>query len=97
GADLVGDEDTLKTISEGKINFDVMVATPEWMPKLAPIAKVLGPRGLMPNPKSGTVTEDLGKAVADLQAGKVEYKTEPNGMVIHLSVGKVAQAPEELS
>lgn len=97
GADIVGDEETLKEISSGKINFDVIVATPQWMPKLAPLARILGPRGLMPNPKSGTVTDNVKKAVEELQAGKVEYKTEPNGTVIHLSIGKVNQNIEEIS
>ncbi len=96
GADIVGDEDTIKEIQSGKLSFDVIVSTPEWMSKLAPAAKILGPRGLMPNPKSGTVTENLKKAVEDLQAGKVEYKTEPNGMVIHMLIGKSAQAASEI-
>jgi large subunit ribosomal protein L1 len=96
GADIVGTEETVEEINKGKINFDVVVTTPDWMPKLAKIARILGPRGLMPNPKSGTIAENLSKAVADLQAGKVEYKTEPNGQVIHLPVGKATQAAEEI-
>lgn len=97
GADLVGTDETISGIEEGKINFDVVVATPAWMPKLAKAAKILGPRGLMPSPKNGTITEKLSKAVTDLQAGKVEYKTEKDGQVIHLPVGKVNQAPEEVA
>lgn len=97
GADIVGTEETIKDIEAGKINFDVVVTTPAWMPKLAKAAKILGPRGLMPNPKSGTITEKLAKAVSDLQAGKVEYKTEKDGQVIHLPVGKVNQNPEEVA
>lgn len=92
----IGDEDTIKEILKGKLGFDVVVSTPEWMSKLAPAAKILGPRGLMPNPKSGTVTDNLKKAVEELQAGKVEYKTEPNGMVIHMLIGKVTQPKEEI-
>lgn len=95
--DLVGTDEIIAQIEKGKINFDVLVATPEWMPKLAKVAKILGPRGLMPNPKSGTITDNLTKTVAELQAGKTEYKTEPSGQVIHLSVGKVNQPPEEVA
>lgn len=96
GADIIGSEETIADIEKGKIDFDVVVATPEWMPKLAKVAKILGPRGLMPNPKSGTITEDLAKTVAELKAGKIEYKTEPNGMVIHLPVGRIDQPTEEI-
>jgi large subunit ribosomal protein L1 len=87
----------MEEISKGKYNFDVIVATPEWMPKLAKLAKFLGPRGLMPNPKSNTVTDDLAKAVEELQGGKVEYKTEKDGQVIHISLGKVKQDPNEIA
>ncbi len=96
GADVIGTEETIEEIVKGKFNFDVLVTTPEWMPKLAKAAKVLGPRGLMPNPKSGTITDDLKKTVVDIQSGKVEYKTEPNGMVIHIAIGKVDQPAEEI-
>ena len=97
GADMVGDDDKIEEISKGKISFDVLVATPEWMPKLAKVAKVLGPKGLMPNPKNGTISENLAKTIAELQGGKREYKTESNGQVIHLIVGKVSQPVEEIS
>lgn len=111
GADIVGTDETISSIEKGpstslKVNtekdiklsdIDVIVVTPAWMPKLAKAAKILGPRGLMPNPKSGTITEKLSKAVSDLQAGKVEYKTEKDGKVIHLPIGKVTQAPEEVA
>lgn len=97
GADIVGTEETISEIDRGKINFDVVVTTPEWMPKLAKVARILGPRGLMPNPKSGTITNNLAKAVADLQSGKVEYKTEANGQVIHLVTGKADQPAEEIA
>ncbi len=96
GADLVGTEETIEEILKGKINFDVIVTTPAWMPKLAKASRVLGPRGLMPNPKNGTITDNLEKAVTELQTGKVEYKTEPNGMVIHMAVGKVDQEVSEI-
>ncbi len=96
-ADIVGTEETIGEIEKGKINFDVVVTTPQWMPKLARAAKTLGPRGLMPNPKSGTITDNLTKTVAELQQGKTEYKTEANGQIIHLAVGKVNQSAEEIS
>lgn len=97
GADMVGDDDKLAQIMKGKIDFDVLVTDPTWMAKLARAAKVLGPRGLMPNPKSGTITDDLKKAVSELQSGKIEYKTQKDSQVIHLSVGKISQPSEELS
>lgn len=97
GADIVGDDAKLAEIAKGRINFDVLVTDPTWMPKLAGAAKVLGPRGLMPNPKNGTISTDLKKAVGEIKSGKVEYKTEKNGQVIHLSIGKVSQATEEIT
>lgn len=93
---VIGTDETISQIEAGKIDFDIVVTTPEWMPKLAKAAKILGPRGLMPNPKNGTISDNLVKAVAELQGGKTEYKTEANGQVIHLSVGKVSQKPEEI-
>lgn len=97
GADIVGDEKLLEDIKAGKINFDVLITTAEWMSKLAPLAKILGPRGLMPNPKNGTITDDLKGAVTSYQAGKTEYKTESKAPVIHLSLGKLNQPTEELT
>lgn len=97
GADVIGDDAKLAEIIRGITSFDVVVTTAEWMPKLARAAKILGPRGLMPSPKNGTITEDLKKAVTEIQSGKVEYKTEKNGQVIHLSVGKVSQVSEEIA
>lgn len=96
GAELIRTDEKITEIEKGKIDFDIMVTTPQWMPKLAKTAKILGPRGLMPNPKNGTISENLEKTVAELQGGKTEYKTEANGQVIHLSVGKVSQKPEEI-
>lgn len=97
GADVAGSEETIEELNKGKINFDIVVTTPEWMPKLAKIARILGPRGLMPNPKNGTITDDLKKVVEGFQAGKTEYKTEAKAPVIHIALGKVNQPNEELS
>lgn len=98
GADLVGDEAKLAEIIRGiTSSFDVIVTTAEWMPKLARAAKILGPRGLMPSPKNGTITENLEKAVTEIQSGKVEYKTEKNGKVVHLTIGKTSQLSEEIA
>lgn len=97
GADNFGSDETIEEINKGKINFDLIITTPDWMPKLAKVAKILGPRGLMPNPKNGTITEDLKKTVEGFQAGKTEYKTEAKAAVIHLGLGKLNQPTEELS
>lgn len=97
GADIIGDDSAIAEIEKGKINFDIIVTTPEWMPKLAKAAKILGPRGLMPNPKAGTITDDLKRAVASFQGGKTEYRTEGKAPVIHLALGKLNQPAEELS
>ncbi len=97
GADIEGTDEVISEIDKGKINFDVLVTTPAWMPKLAKVARILGPRSLMPNPKNGTITENLEKTITELRAGKVEYKTEPNGQVIHIAVGKVDQSPDEVA
>jgi large subunit ribosomal protein L1 len=86
----VADDALIEEVSSGKITFDVLVATPDMMPKLARVAKVLGPRGLMPNPKAGTVTPNPEAAIEKLSAGQVNYKTEAQAPVIHMSVGKVS-------
>lgn len=91
-----GSDEVIEEINKGKADFDLVVTTPEWMPKLAKVARILGPRGLMPNPKNGTITEDLKKAVEGFQAGKTEYKTEAKAPVIHLAMGKLNQPNEEL-
>jgi len=96
GADIVGTEEKIASIQKGKVDFDVVVTTADWMPKLAKIAAILGPRGLMPNPKSGTITADLKKAVTDIQSGKVEFKTDRNAQVMHLSIGKTSQPSDEI-
>ena len=90
GADYVGDDDMIaKIANEGWLDFDAVVATPDMMPALGRIAKVLGPKGLMPNPKAGTVTVDTAKAVKEIKAGKVEYRLDKNN-IIHASIGKVS-------
>jgi large subunit ribosomal protein L1 len=91
----VGAEDLVEKINGGWLEFDKVVATPDIMGLVGKLGKVLGPRGLMPNPKSGTVTFDIGKAVKDITAGKADYKTEKAG-VIHVSIGKVSFDAEKL-
>ena len=89
GADLAGVEAIIKELEKGAINFDILVATPANMAKLGKYARLLGPRGLMPNPKSGTVTNDVAKAVAEAKAGRVEFRVDSTG-IVHLAVGKVS-------
>ncbi len=96
GADFVGDTDMLEKIEkENWLDFDVMIATPDMMPALGKLGKILGPKGLMPNPKTGTVTNDIAKAVSDVKKGRVEYKTDTYGNV-HALVGKVSFTDEQL-
>jgi large subunit ribosomal protein L1 len=89
GADLQGVEEITKQLEKGEMNFDILIATPAQMPKLGKYARALGPRGLMPNPKSGTVTTDVTKAVKEAKAGRVEYRVDSTG-IVHLPVGKVS-------
>jgi large subunit ribosomal protein L1 len=89
GADLTGDTDIINEIKDGKINFNVLVATPEAMKLLSPVAKVLGPKGLMPNPKDGTVAANAGEAVANLKKGKVTYKNDDGGN-LHITIGRAS-------
>ncbi len=95
GADVVGDETLLQQLDKENINFDVLVATPQYMPRLGKYARLLGPRGLMPNPKSGTVTTNVAKAVKEAKAGKVEYRVDKQS-IVHLSVGKVSFGAQKL-
>ncbi len=89
GADKVGSAEMIEEISAGKIDFDVLVVTPDLMKDLAKLGKVLGPKGLMPNPKSGTVTFEIEKTVKELKAGRMEYKNDPQG-IVHMMCGKVS-------
>lgn len=95
GAEFVGFEDMIKKCQEGWTDFDVAVATPEAMTEVRKLGKVLGPRGLMPNPKTGTVTDDTGKAVKEVKAGRVEYKTDKAGNV-HVPVGKASFSAQQI-
>ncbi len=89
GADVVGDEDFLKQLEKETLNFDVLIATPQYMPRLGKYARLLGPRGLMPNPKAGTVAADVVKAVTEAKAGKVEYRVDKQA-IVHIAIGKVS-------
>jgi large subunit ribosomal protein L1 len=89
GADVVGADDLVARVQEGFLDFDVAIATPDLMSQVGRLGRVLGPRGVMPNPKTGTVTNDIGKTVAEFKAGKVEYRTDRNGNV-HVPIGKVS-------
>lgn len=95
GADIYGSDDLIEKIKGGWLEFDKAVATPDMMGSVGKIGKILGPRGLMPNPKLGTVTFEVAKAVKDLKAGKVDYRTEKAG-IVHVSVGKVSFSEEAL-
>ncbi len=95
GADFAGGDELVAKVQEGWLDFDVAVATPDMMGSVGKLGKVLGPRGLMPNPKSGTVTFDIEKAISDIKAGKVEYRTEKAGNV-HVPIGKVSFTHEQL-
>ena len=95
GADFVGNKDFLTKIKNGWTDVDKIVATPNMMGELGKLGKILGPKGLMPNPKSGTVTMDVGKAVKDLKAGQVELRVESNG-IVHVSCGKISFKKEQL-
>lgn len=95
GADIIGDEDFLKQLDKEVLDFDILVSTPQYMPKLSKYARLLGPRGLMPNPKSGTVAANVAKAVTEAKAGKVEYRVDKQA-IVHLSIGKVSFGAKKL-
>lgn len=95
GADIVGSDDLAKQVQDGVFNFDIAIATPDMMGTVGKLGRILGPRGLMPNPKSGTVTFDVGKAVAEAKAGKVEYRTDRSG-IVHLAIGKKSFSEQQL-
>ena len=95
GADIVGSDDLVARVNDGFTDFDVVIATPDLMAQVGTLGRVLGPRGLMPNPKTGTVTMEVGKAVSEFKAGRVEYRTDKVGN-IHLPVGKVSFSAEDI-
>ncbi len=95
GADIAGETDFLAALDKEEINFDVLITTPQLMARLGKYAKTLGPKGLMPNPKSGTITTNVAKAISEAKAGRVEYRVDPAG-IIHLGIGKVSFGPEKL-
>ena len=95
GADFVGEGEYVEKIQQGWFDFDVVVATPDMMGEVGKLGRVLGPKGLMPNPKTGTVTMDIKKAVEEIKAGKVEYRAEKSG-IVHASIGKVSFDEQKL-
>ena len=95
GAELVGDSDLADKISSGKIDFDLLIATPDMMPSIGKIAKILGPKGLMPNPKLGTVTEDVKTAVTNAKAGQVNFRNDKAG-IVHAGIGKLSFNEQDL-
>lgn len=95
GADVIGDEDFLKQLDKEDLNFDILITTPQYMPKLGKYARLLGPRGLMPNPKSGSVAVNVAKAVTEAKTGKVEYRVDKQA-IVHLSIGKVSFGAKKL-
>lgn len=95
GADVVGDDDLIKRVQEGWMEFDVAIAAPDMMPRVGRLGRVLGPKGLMPSPKSGTVAADTGKAVREFKAGRIEYRTDDGGN-IHAPIGKLSFSDADL-
>ena len=95
GADFVGDNDLLEKVKGGWVDFDVVIASPDMMAEVGKLGRVLGPRGLMPNPKTGTVTKDIVKAVKEVKAGKIEFRVDKYG-IVHNSVGKVSFSKEKI-
>jgi len=95
GADVVGDEDLAKRIEDGWTDFDVAIATPDLMPVVGRLGRILGPQGKMPNPKVGTVPEDVGRAVSEAKAGRMEYRTDRSA-IVHIAIGKTELSEREL-
>jgi large subunit ribosomal protein L1 len=96
GADIVGADELIEEVSKGRLDYDAVVSTPELMGKVGRLGKVLGPRGLMPNPKTGTVTTDVAKAVTDIKGGKIEFRVDKNAN-LHFLIGKVSFTAEQLA